>query len=229
MDGGYPYTLAVDPAGKVLFAPQPAGGAIPTPQSGSGDVWVFQIAADGTLSPASGAPFTYQAGGTTNTPFAVAVDPNGGFVYFTDDTANTVTAYSYTAAGALTEVGTPQSTGGKPTGVAIDPTGQFLYVTNSADATVSAFTINATTGALTTVGAAVTTGANASPGSPTAIQVDPSGQFVYVATGDDATIAAFQIDRTTGVLSEVGSVAGDAQSVAGVGNMGAGASALAID
>lgn len=230
LDGGYPFSLAVDPTGKFLFAPQPATGA-PSPQpptSGTPDVWVYQINADGSLTPVTGAPFTFQAGGTTNTPFGVAVNPNGGYVYFTDNTADTVTAYSYSAAGALTMVGTPQGVGQDPTGVAVDPTGQFLYVTNANEATVSAFTINQTTGVLTAVGSAVATGASRSL-IPNAIQVDPSGGYVYVSNGADATVAAFSINRTTGALTEIGSVSGDPQSAAGLGNGGTGSSALAIE
>jgi len=229
LDGGYPFSLAVDPTGKFLFAPQPATGApsVQPATSGTPDVWVYQINADGSLTPVTGAPFTFQAGGTTNTPFGVAVNPNGGYVYFTDNTAGTVTAYSYSAAGALTMVGTPQGVGQDPTGVAVDPTGQFLYVTNAGEATVSAFTINATTGVLTAVGSPIATGA-ARSATPTAIVVDPSGQYVYVSDGQDATIAAFQIDRTTGALTEIGSVSGDPQSATG-SDGGNGSSALAIE
>ena len=142
----------------------------------------------------------------------------------TDSTADTVTAYSYNLAGALTEVGTPHPVGASPTGVAIDPTGSFLYVANSGNGTVSTFTINSSTGALTAVGSAVSTGGGNST-SPTALLVEPSGQFLYVTNGDAATVSTFGITPVTGVLSVIGT---PQQAVGGLGGSG-GSSALAIE
>ena len=75
------------------------------------------------------------------------------------------------------------------------PTGTFLYVSNNGDGTVSAFTIDPTTGHLTSVHAAYPTGATTIPSTatPTELAVDPSGQYLYVANGDDGTISVFKI------------------------------------
>lgn len=48
--------------------------------------------------------------------------------------------------------------GDGPVSVTVDRSGKFAYVTNSNSNDVSVYTINAMTGALTSVGAAVATG-----------------------------------------------------------------------
>jgi 6-phosphogluconolactonase (cycloisomerase 2 family) len=132
------------------------------------------------------------------------VAPGGGNLYVTDTIAapNTVTAYSYTDCSALTQIGLAKSVGSAAESVAIDPTGKYLYVANSGDATVSGFTITAGTGALTSIGTATATGAAAST-SPTALIVDPSSQYLYVANGDDGTVSLLTIGAG-GALTLVG-------------------------
>ena len=61
----------------------------------------------------------------------------------------------------------------------------FAYVPNHGSNTVSAYTIDATTGALTSVaGSPFATGTG-----PFAVAVSPNGQFVDVVKGNDNTIS----------------------------------------
>jgi 6-phosphogluconolactonase (cycloisomerase 2 family) len=85
-----------------------------------------------------------------------------------------------------------------PQAIAIDPTAQFIYVINNIQSNlISGFTINATTGALTLIGAFPT------GGGPQAVAVDPSGRFVYVAySGDPDAITRYSINTTTGELEQ---------------------------
>ena len=68
----------------------------------------YAIKADGSLAQLAGSPF--EAGGT---PWGVAIDPKGKFVYVTDLTFDVVYAYTIDArSGALTPVaGSPFATG----------------------------------------------------------------------------------------------------------------------
>jgi 6-phosphogluconolactonase (cycloisomerase 2 family) len=76
--------------------------------------------------------------------------------------------------------------------------GRVVYVANNSD-DVSVFTINPTTGALTSVaGSPFAAGAG-----PTAIAVDPSAKFAYVANGIDGTVSAYIIDPHTSALTPV--------------------------
>ncbi len=213
--GGDPYGLAVDPAGKFVYVPNSDGGQL----------WAFSINADGSLNQLTNAPYTFQSGNPTNSPYAIAVNPNGGYLYITDNAANTVTVYSYdSGTGAVSEVGSPISVGTTPDGVAVDPTGQFLYVANSGDGTVSGFTIGAA-GALTAMaGSPFQTGGGSST-TPTAVAVEPSGQYAYVANGDAQTVSMFSITPVTGVLVGIGTPQSTVGSFGGSG----GASALAVE
>jgi len=121
-------------------------------------------------------------------------------------TPGTVNEFSYDSTGTPTLVNS-YPVGVNPYGVAIDPTGQYLYVSNAGSGTVSGFTVNATTGALTSIGAAVTTGGGVSL-ARTGLAIDPSSQYLYVANGDNAitgsSISVFTITGVTGALTAVG-------------------------
>jgi 6-phosphogluconolactonase len=195
--GSVPYGLAVDPTNALVYAANYFDA----------NIMGYSIGAGGTagqLTAVPGSPFPFQAGLPTNQPYALAVYPKGGFLYITDSVANSVDEYVYGANGALGQW-IIYEVGAAPKGVTIDPTGSFLYVANSGDGTVSAFTINATTGELTGVaGSPFAAAGTASPNTPTAVQVDPSGQFAYVANGDAGTISVFTINLATGALTAVG-------------------------
>lgn len=55
------------------------------------------------------------------------------------------------------------------------------------------------TGALTAVGASVSTGAN-----PVSVTVDPSGRWAYVANTGSNNVSMFAIDGITGALTSLG-------------------------
>jgi DNA-binding beta-propeller fold protein YncE len=86
----------------------------------------------------------------------------------------------------------------------VDPAGKFAYVANYQDATVSGYSINAATGALTSVlGSPFPTsgcGAGESLCFPTSVAVDPTGKFAYVSFGN---ISGYTINATTGALTPI--------------------------
>lgn len=88
-----------------------------------------------------------------NTPFGMAVDPSGRFLYAANRNSNDVSAYRIDPkTGMLTAVpGQPFAvTGNVPNSVTVDRTGRFAYTANQADNTITFFTIDRTTGALGT-------------------------------------------------------------------------------
>ena len=192
--GSYPFSVAVDAANRFAYT-----------ANNEGDVSAYTIdASSGALSPVSGDPFKAGSGS-----FGITVDPSGRYAYVANNVSNDVTAFKIDAtSGALAPVaGSPFPAGLNPTAAATDPSGTFLFVANGnafgtpGGNTVSAFLIDADTGALTPV-----------PGSPfatqtlsTAVAVDPSGKFVYVANGDPPanSISAFVIDQGSGALTPV--------------------------
>ena len=87
-----------------------------------------------------------------DTPFGMAVDPSGRFLYAANRNSNNVSAYSIDPrTGALTPVpGQPFAAGSVPNSVTVDRTGRFAYSANQADNTITVFTIDRTTGSLGT-------------------------------------------------------------------------------
>jgi trimeric autotransporter adhesin len=192
LSGDIPFGMAIDPADAFLYESDQyfsvSGGA---------------LTADG--SPGLG----------LTGPYAFAVYPAGGFFYVTDTSTSpgTVNAFAYSNIGAVSPV-TPTgpavaaaTVGVNPESVAVDPQGRFLYVANAGDGatvpvTVSGFTIQAGTGALTSVGAALNTnGTTGYSSDPAAVVVDISGQYLYVSNGDAGTVSVFTINQSSGVLT----------------------------
>jgi YVTN family beta-propeller protein len=105
----------------------------------------------------------YNTGRGTN---GVAIHPSGQFLYVS--TSDGVTLYAITATGSLDVMGVPTPAGAVPQALALDGAGTHLYVTDLTSNTVSAFAIDAGTGALSPLGAALATGTQ-----PSGIAVTP--------------------------------------------------------
>ena len=144
-------------------------------------------------------------------PDSVVVHPSGKFAYvanFGDEDFGTVpgsvSMYRINADGSLVSVGTIAEALAGTISVAVHPSGKFAYVANSGfknSNTISMYTIDATTGALTSIG----TVAGENPGS---VAVHPSGKFAYVANvGSSNSISMYAIDAATGALTSIGTVA----------------------
>ena len=86
-----------------------------------------------------------------------------------------------------------------PVFVAVDPASKFAYVTNSGSNDVSMYTINATTGALTSIGTI------AAESAPTSIAIHPAGQFAYVTNSGSNDVSMYSIG-STGTLTLIGTI-----------------------
>jgi 6-phosphogluconolactonase (cycloisomerase 2 family) len=100
-----------------------------------------------------------------------------------------------------------------PQSIAVDPTGKFAYVANTGcpsafDGNVSMYTVDATTGALASIGPPV----DSLDEGGHSVTVDPSGKFAYVANwgeGDTAgSVSMYTINVTTGALTSTGMING---------------------
>jgi 6-phosphogluconolactonase (cycloisomerase 2 family) len=197
-------SVTIDPLGKFAYVANE--GIYAT----DGSVSAYSIdATTGALTPTSG-------GISGNSPAfccftAVAVDPSDKFAYVTngDSFPPSVSMYTINGAnGALTYFGTIVAEG-FPTSVVVDPSGQFVYVAAETEygttgpGSVSMYAINATTGALTSLGT-IATGTMIAESSSTSIAVDPSGAFAYVANSGSNNVSMYSINATTGVLTSGG-------------------------
>jgi DNA-binding beta-propeller fold protein YncE len=144
--------LAIDPGGKYLFVAE----------TGISAVRVLTIASTGTLAEVTGSPFNTGLG-----PTGVMVDSTGGYVYVTNMTDATISAFSLAATtGALTAIsGSPFPTGAAPMDLTEDTSKTYIGVACSGGSPdFQVFTIgsstSATPGGLTSF--ASTTGSTAS-------------------------------------------------------------------
>ncbi len=112
---------------------------------------VYNVAANGVLSPIPGSPFTFYSG--TSNSNVVIFDPVGNFLFVSNQDSQTVGSFSVAANGSLTPTsGFPTPVSGEvtfPTGMALTQSGKFLYVANFSNV-VAAFSVGSN-GALTAV------------------------------------------------------------------------------
>lgn len=125
---------------------------------------------------------------------AVAVSPNGQYLFVTETGINAVRVFSIAANGTLSEVtGSPFKTGLGPAAVLVDSTGSYVYVANRTANTISAFTIG-TGGALT----AITGSPFATGTTPVALVEDKTKGYIAVANaGGNADLQVFAISTAT--------------------------------
>ena len=196
-------SVAVHPSGKFAYV------------ASSGNVFDIDngTVAMYTINATTGALTSIEGGISGENPNiccfnSVTVDPSGKFAYVPNGGGGSTIISMYTingTTGALTSLG-PIAAGGFPTSVAVDPSGKFVYVANQngtpgSAGNVAMFTINATTGALTSIG---TIAAGTDPGSVT---VDPTGKFSYVANSGSNDVSMYTINTTTGALASIGTIA----------------------
>jgi 6-phosphogluconolactonase len=194
--GQKPLSLAIDAGGALLFA-----GNV-----GSNNISVFSInSGNGALSEVAGSPFSSLSPGTIRIV--------GNFLYVANSNSSSVSAYSFSSAGALTPVaGSPFATGNSitpasnPSSITADSAGHFLYVANLATSNFSVFNINSTSGALTAISGSPyvvtgpTTATTTPPATtPVALAIDPSGKYLYIASLNSNNIFGFSLDANTGV------------------------------
>ena len=190
-----PIGVGVNSGGQFLFSLN-QGSASPAVAA---SISVFNIdATRGLLSPVAGSPFAFASLVAPNPQFLV-VSPTAGFLYVSNGTLSTISAFSIGSGGALTELaGSPFSlgAGATATGLAIDAKGQFLYAADSANNKIASFNI-AGGG---TLGAAA--GSPFAAGTtPVAVAVDSTSTFVYSANKGSNDVSAFK--STSGSLAQI--------------------------
>ena len=202
-DADSPGSMAVDPSGKFVYVANPGDPWSPD----YGSVSMYSInATTGALT------YTGMLSGNCPGlcfPSSVAVEPSGKFAYVASGGAGfpfEVEMYTIDATtGALASIGSIAA-GGFPSSVAVDPAGKFVYLatenatSGSADS-LSLYAINATTGALTSVGTI------ASGIDPVSVAVDPAGNFAYVTNSGSKDVSMYTINATTGALTSIGTIA----------------------
>jgi len=144
-----------------------------------------------------------------NTPLAVAITPNGKFLYATNSLASKVSEYSVNlSTGALTGIGTAPS-GSGPLGVTVESSGQFAYAVNVNDRSASEYFLQplgtlAANGTLVLSAAAISEPVEIATALLSA--VIPSPACAYVSDTGLFALHEMEINAPTGTLTYLGNV-----------------------
>ena len=199
-------SVTIDPSGKFVYVAN-AGDDY----SSDGSVVSYTINATTEALTSTGAIMGNCPG--LCVPESVALDPSGKFAYVPNGggESNGVAMYTINATtGSLTSTGMIPVEG-FAVSVAVHPSGKFAYAANANNTpgmagNVSMYTINATTGALTSI-ETVETGTIFGEPNPNAMAVDPTGSFAYVANSGSNNVSMYSINTTTGILTSLGLIA----------------------
>ncbi len=203
--GAGPFQLSFHPTGRFFY--------IALRFSGVG-AYAFDPSS-GAVTPLPGSPYPAQ-----ERTRAVALTPDGRFLYALNSYVNTISAFEVDAqTGALralsgfpVPVGAadefdyrylsqdiPPTAGGLPYHMLIDSQGRFVLAPNLAGGTISVFRIDSDSGQLTEVdGSPFFAGFN-----PHSIALHPNGRFVYALRRRDGVIEVLELDSETGWLTRV--------------------------
>jgi 6-phosphogluconolactonase len=200
--GAHPCYLSLDPSGRILLAVNYTGG----------NVTVFPIAGNGTLSPASQVlahegksidPHRQEA----PHPHMIAPSPDGRFIYVTDLGTDQVVRYRLdTDTGTLVDpVATDMTPGMGPRHFAFSPDGASMVVIGELDSTLVSFGIG-DDGELTPVSCVSTLPSDFSGKSTCAhVLFSSDGRFVYGSNRghDSIAVAAFDAESRNLEIVEI--------------------------
>jgi len=179
--------LAIDPLGRFLFALQPTNTV--------GNILVFTIADNGSLTQIQGSPFPVPQPAFGDLGFVI--DPTGRFLYELATTG--ISQYAVNSqTGALTSVGPLVAAGTSPFALAISPIGNELLVSNPLFPSdqIWAFTLDPATGK-----PSAASGSPFTLGSTQALygtSFDASGKFAFAA--ENSYLETFSVDPSTWTL-----------------------------
>jgi 6-phosphogluconolactonase (cycloisomerase 2 family) len=123
-----------------------------------------------------------------------------GFVYAVGADNKLLQFGIHPATGALLPLGTAATVGPSTFNMVAAPDHKVLYASSAAANTVQAFSVDPDKGALSSLGAPVSTGGSRA----SQLAITSSGEFLYVANNVSGTISLFSIDSVTGELSSQG-------------------------
>jgi 6-phosphogluconolactonase len=185
-------SLAFSPNGQFLAVTERATNKID----------VFQVQADGTLSPI--------VANTDSQPgaFSLSFAPNGAVLVSETgpaggSDASTISSYLILPNGTLSPVSAGVATlGNANCWNVVTPNGRWVYVSNAASSTISGFHIIGTDGSLTPIGATVL-GTNPTGAGNLDIAVTADNLFLYSLNSGNGTIGVFEIQQDGGTLVPV--------------------------
>ncbi|MGP8154127.1 MAG: beta-propeller fold lactonase family protein [Smithella sp.] len=189
-------TAGAYPTSVTIYA-NPSGGAYAyVPNMGSGNISVYTINSDGSLSTG-----TAVTAGTYPMSVTVYTNPSGGaYAYVSNMGSGNISVYTINSDGSLsTGTAVTAEMYSNPVTVYANTSGAFAYVSNRNDGTIWVYSIG-TNGALTNI-QQISSGISFA--SLTTVTIDPQGPYAYASDVNTGAVYAFTIDSTTGKLNAV--------------------------
>jgi 6-phosphogluconolactonase len=135
-----------------------------------------------------------------------ATELAGEMIVVADLGTDSLVTYRLSEGGSLHTLAVAKTIAGAgPRHVAVHPGGEFLFVMSELNSTISSFAIDSHTGKLTAIDAhSAIDENNPAPNGSADIRISPDGRFVYGSNRGQDSIAVFEVDPASGMLSPVG-------------------------
>jgi 6-phosphogluconolactonase len=199
--GAHPCHVSVDRTGRMAFVANYSGGSVAA----------YTLAEDGALTAQT--DFVQHRGHSSNQDrqgeahaHQVLLDPNNRFLHVCDLGMDQILRYAIDfASGRLLPAGYVRTQAGAgPRHMAFHPNGRFAYAINELDNTLNAYHVSPD-GALTEVQSLGTLPDGYADTSYCAdVHVSPDGRFVYGSNRGHDSLAIFEVDVDSGLLSARG-------------------------
>ncbi len=199
--------MALQPTLNLLYVADKTNESAPY---SDGSVLTYRLDPNsGTLSSVLALPpVTTQLG-----PSALAIDPNGTYLYVANHDSATVSGFSITPStqaspGSLQPLkGSPFSAGLGPIAVVVDPSAQFVYVADHDSNQVSGYHLGSGTGVLTPV-----SNSPFNPGlGPRFLAISPTNKYLYISNSLAGTVSIMGIEPGSGNVGAAAPVAAGIQ------------------
>jgi 6-phosphogluconolactonase len=200
--GSSPVSVLIHPSGLFAYTANFAGNNVTllSVNKGNGELMV-PVNTNPIPPPTPPNIFNTQAG-----PVALAMTPNGSFLYALNQTSGNISAFTVDPAnGNLTVIFPPGSNSPPffgsfvgPSSIAISPNGDLLFVAVPSQHAISAFAIDSK-GVLTQAASPLTLGAGVTPAF---VMVEPSGHFLYATDSTSNAVLGFSI-QSGGALTPI--------------------------
>jgi DNA-binding beta-propeller fold protein YncE len=198
---GSPFATGGRQGGGMALATTPDENFLIATNSGTVNLTVYSIAADGALSPVPGSPFPAGPGGALD---GIKVTPDGKFLAVARPGVNSVSMFSISGLGGLTAVpGSPFPVGGTglATGIDCNCSSNQLFIGEAAASTIVSVQNIALNGALSPVSGSpfIVIG----PGHNSQVVVlNPDDSKLFVSNQNSDTVTVFSV-AATGALTLV--------------------------
>jgi len=161
---------------------------------------VYKIESGGMLSQVS----TAFAG---KNPHSVITEPSEHFAFACDWNGESISQYKFdVTTGALTPNGFVNVKGNGPRVSLFDKSSHFGYVVDERSNNVEVYSLNMSTGTLTWI-QTVTSRGGPTDWRAADLKFGPGEKFLYVSSRNDNKVYYWQVDSTTGLLSNMNSIA----------------------